>query len=707
MSARASGLPTGVVAKFHEMALLGMVAAGYFALAGYLDWPTAAVTFAALALRVLMIAGLIRFQLPPKLVASLAVICLIFYPLDERFLSDSFLIATVHLVCFLAAIKILTASTRRDYAWVRVIALLELLSASMLSSSPSFFAFLAMFLLCTIAAFSSAEILRSLNAPEESAPRNIARSSFRLFPRRLAVLSSGLFLGILLMTAGLFLVLPRTARAALQRFVPQRYHLPGFSNEISLGDIGEIKQRSTPVMHARAFLTDNLNGLRWRGAALTHFDGKRWFNPPGRETPLQLERTSLTLIDPRNPPIGRALRYQVQLSEIASDTLFFAGTPATIQINLPFLRRTSGGAIRVPRADVTGMRYGVYAILEEERGPTLRTPEVLSSTLRSELLELPRLDRRISRLAREMAIGTATQEAEARAIEQHLRRDFGYTLELPQTESADPLAYFLFERKKGHCEYFASAMAVMLRYMGIPSRVATGFLGGVYNPVTGWQVIRASDAHSWVEAWIDGRGWVTFDPTPPDPGASPTGVISGFALLSDAIGQLWQDWVLSYDIERQIVLASRIEASGRRLRLDWISDLGSNAVSAGRVVAGHVVSALLILGIAAALIVFGPSLRRWLAQWLRLRRVQRGAAQASDATLLYSKMLDVLERRGFRKPPWVTPIEFARMLPASEISRLVDHMTIAYNQCRFGGRSEAASQMIDLLDQIEASPTRR
>ena len=84
----------------------------------------------------------------------------------------------------------------------------------------------------------------------------------------------------------------------------------------------------------------------------------------------------------------------------------------------------------------------------------------------------------------------------------------------PPSEPADPLADFLFERRKGHCEYFASAMAVMLRTLGIPSRLVTGFQGGAYNPVSGWSVVRASDAHSWVEAWIDGRGWITFDPTP-------------------------------------------------------------------------------------------------------------------------------------------------------------------------------------------------
>ena len=97
----------------------------------------------------------------------------------------------------------------------------------------------------------------------------------------------------------------------------------------------------------------------------------------------------------------------------------------------------------------------------------------------------------------------------ARVIESRLRREYGYTLELLDERQADPLAHFLFERKKGHCEYFASALAVMLRTQGIPSRVATGFLSGTFNPISGWQVIRASDAHSWVEAWIPERGWIT------------------------------------------------------------------------------------------------------------------------------------------------------------------------------------------------------
>ena len=113
-----------------------------------------------------------------------------------------------------------------------------------------------------------------------------------------------------------------------------------------------------------------------------------------------------------------------------------------------------------------------------------------------------------------MTAGAETPAQRARAIEGHLRQDYGYTLELLSKPVDDPLAYFLFVRKKGHCEYFASSMAVMLRTLGIPARVVNGFRGGEYNDLTGSYIVREKDAHSWVEAYFPEYGWVTFDPTP-------------------------------------------------------------------------------------------------------------------------------------------------------------------------------------------------
>jgi len=106
---------------------------------------------------------------------------------------------------------------------------------------------------------------------------SFVRGGLRAFPRRLGVLAIFLFAGILAMTSALFFVLPRTARAALERFVPARYHLPGFANEVTLGQLGEIKQSSAPVMHIQKYRGEGLLDVRWRGAALTEFDGKRWF----------------------------------------------------------------------------------------------------------------------------------------------------------------------------------------------------------------------------------------------------------------------------------------------------------------------------------------------------------------------------------------------------------------------------------------------
>jgi hypothetical protein len=100
-------------------------------------------------------------------------------------------------------------------------------------------------------------------------------------------------------------------------------------------------------------------------------------------------------------------------------------------------------------------------------------------------------------------------------------------------------------------------------------------------------------------------------------------------------------------------------------------------------------------------VMLGPGASRWLRGAIRVRRLKRGEGEASDATLLYQRMLALLERRGIQKPPWLTPYEFARVLPATELSPLVDDLTSAYVEFRFGGKRDAAPRMVQLLDQLE------
>jgi protein-glutamine gamma-glutamyltransferase len=323
-------------------------------------------------------------------------------------------------------------------------------------------------------------------------------------------------------------------------------------------------------------------------------------------------------------------------------------------------------------------------------------------------LQLPRVDSRVGELAREIVKGQYSPALEARLVEKYLRTHYGYTLELPQFEPADPLAYFLFHRKKGHCEYFASSMAVMLRELGIPSRVVTGFQSGIYNPISGSQLIRSSDAHSWVEAWLPHRGWITFDPTPPDPNAQRLSVWVRLGFYADAADVFWQDWVLNYNLDRQLQLASRVGESGRHVGLNWFDGVGP-ALSRGYhrtssfvLRYGALLFALAVAGILLQL--FGRDWWRWWKSRQQVLKVQRGEAEASDATMLYQRMLKVLRKRGIEKPPWVTPFEFASVLQEPGLARLVLDLTAAYNELRFGGKREVAGRIVSLLEQLEAVP---
>jgi transglutaminase-like putative cysteine protease len=706
-TAPGSSVPLAIERVF-QCALLGMLASGYFALlgTGFLDWPTAYITFAALVARALMVAGIAKFDLPSRAVAALTIAYAGFFPLDYLYVSRSLLSAMVHLILFLAVVKVVTAKTTRDYGYLKIIAGLELLAAAILSFQMSFFLFLALFLLSTIATFSSGEIRSS--AIEYS---GVVRGETFRFPRRLSLFTVATFLGILVITAGTFFVLPRTARAAFQRLIPRRYHLPGFANEVTLGEIGEIKQSSTPVMHVMPYSGGSVLNARWRGSSLAEFDGKRWFNPPSREDWRTVDRGVLLLGNAPHRRGGRSMVYQVELNDLASDTLFFAGTPESITINVSRLRFSRGGTVRPPpRTFTSGLRYWVRSYLEDDLSPTVAPPDGVPGLPLADYLQLPPLDERIPALAREMTSGATNDFARAKLIETGLQTRYGYTLQLLNEPVSDPLAYFLFVRRKGHCEYFASSMAVMLRTLGIPSRVATGFLSGVFNPMTGWQVIRASDAHSWVEAWIPGQGWTTFDPTPSDPSAVTSGIMSRFSLLLDTADQFWQDWVMGYNLERQVVLASRMGESGRNLQLPRFDELGDWLDSVFKVGWLKGISlrwlaiCLAVLCLAAAVwILNGPAILRWWHGRAGIRRARRGQGQPSDATLLYQRMLAQLSKRGIRKPSHVTPQEFAADLPEPGIADLVRELTLSYNEFRFGGRRDVAPRMIQLLERLEQS----
>jgi transglutaminase-like putative cysteine protease len=693
------------VERLFQFSLLGLVTSGYLAVAasGLLDLPTTVLTGLALLLRGLMAAGWVDFQIPEKgaLYATLAYV--LFYPADYFLLSRDFIGATIHLVFFLSVLRILTAKTQRDYLYVQLLALLEILGACVLTAQLNFLVFLVAFVLFGLVTLASGEIRRAAIEPVV-----VAVAGSRGLAARLLGFTAFISAIIFVVGAGLFFLLPRTARAAFQHLTPTRYHLPGFSNEVTLGQIGEIKLSSEPLLYIKMLGDYKPKDLKWRGSALQSFDGRRWYNARFKNDETIKVDSRLVSLVRRRPVNTKRFHYDVRVKELGSDVIFFAGKPEFLSIDTPQIIRSSTGGYRAPMRPPGGFRYVGYSYVDTivyDRS----LAETLSAEDRAEYLRLSGpVDPRMPRLAAELAFGARSLEEEARAIEYQLQRRYSYTLRMPDREPADPVAHFLFERKKGHCEYFASAMAVLLRLRGIPSRVVTGFQGSDEDPINGWTVIRASDAHSWVEAFLPDHGWMVFDPTPADPNAGSPGLLARINRVWDVMEVFWSDWVMSYDLERQLVLASQLQRTSRGTGVKWLDGLASGAtwfqeefLVLAKKRGPPVAVLLIVLGMAGF---FGPELwRKARGNW-RVRRIRAATAGATEATVLYRRMLEILHERGIEKPAWLTPVEFARLVPRGAAGDAVSDFTAAYLALRYGGRREAVPQLFDLIRRLEELP---
>lgn len=395
---------------------------------------------------------------------------------------------------------------------------------------------------------------------------------------------------------------------------------------------------------------------------------------------------------------GRYISYEVNVKAIDSDALFFTGVPEFLRTELPLILRTPTDSFRTGLGATDGMHYFGYSQMVDSDA------EPLGPLVRSSYLRLPPYDPKIALLAREVTAGLRSDSERAQALEHHLRTNYGYTLQLLSEPVADPLAHFLFVRRQGHCEYFASAMAVMLRTLGIPSRIVTGFQSGVFNPMTGWHIIRGSDAHSWVEAYIPDYGWTTYDPTPPDRNQTLAGLWPRLGLYADAAETFWEEWVLNYNLERQLNLAAHMESSSRIARINWYERLTTwfRTEFNPQVLQRWIAIGAGIIAVAVALLLYGPACWRWWVTQRRVMRILRGQVGASDASILYGRMLAILKSRGFEKPAWLTPMEFARILPDPGTAAIVEKLTGAYNELRFGGKPDAGVKLLALLHDLEA-----
>jgi transglutaminase-like putative cysteine protease len=491
--------------------------------------------------------------------------------------------------------------------------------------------------------------------------------------------------GIMLaLSALVFAAFPRVSRGWMTRTALQTASVVGFSDRVSIGEHGSRISSNPQVVLRVEFpdgQPDDQRALYWRGRSYDYFDGVAWGRSP--ELPRTLATTAF--YNARWP--GRRTTQRIFATALDVPVLFGLPPVLYVQPNQR-LRALSDNA-----GDLWYYGGGApnYTVISAARRPTeAQLRDVYGENARGEEFyrQVPPLTARMHALADSLVRDQPTRYDSVMAVQEWLRTEFRYTLDLPRTPREATLDHFLFVRRMGHCEYFSTALAMLLRIVGIPTRNVNGFMGGSWNEFGGFLTVSQNEAHSWVEVWFPRYGWVTFDATPAASvdvaQALGTGQRGPLLTFFDGIEHRWNKWILEYNIETQVSLFQRVAApftrtdardqrGGPRAWLRWLRPL-----------LYLVVVALALRVVLSARRAASP-VRSEARSYLRLRRAYEKAGlpvRAQDPPLAF------LARMQSAHAPGLEP---ARQVVA------------AYLRARFGATELSAAEQRELANNVQAA----
>lgn len=427
---------------------------------------------------------------------------------------------------------------------------------------------------------------------------------------------------------------------------------PGSISQLSLS--GEIAFRVRFDGNAPA-----ARELYWRGPVLSRFNGRTW-----------RQGDAARRVSDRPPPLpGAAVAYEVTLEPNSRNWLFALETVSALPAGT---RLSDDGQVLSGEVVRSRRRDRFESILSTRPGDAERS-DSLQAALQLPATGNPRARELAHRLRTQAGTPDATVDA---ALALFRREPFVYTLK-PPLLGTDGMDEFLFDTRRGFCEHYAGAFVFLMRAAGVPARVVTGYQGGERNSVDDYLVVRQSDAHAWAEVWLRGEGWRRVDPTA---AILPSRVERGLADMAagepvpfvarvdagwlrslrhrwEATNNAWNQWVLSYDQQKQLELLSRLgmPAPDWRSMTIWMASL----------------CALL------ALVLTAWTLRRTtpddsLAQaWLRIDRTLRSS--------------------GLGREPWEGPMDYATRIASvrPDLANEVSHACRLYADARYGNAPHA------------------
>jgi len=664
-------------------------------------------------------------------------------------------------VLFLLVVKLCQRRSNRDYLQVFIMSFLVMLAAAWMATSVVFMIGFGLYVLLTTWTLILFHLRREIEDnyivrhSTESHAEQVTATRV-LNSRRVVGLSffgmTGLVaLAVLLGSSLVFAFVPRVGLGFILGGVRRQVGIAGFTDEVKLGMHGSISSdNQTVVLRSQipeiaALASDSdreraISALYWRGTVYDAYEGSQWLRSRDEKARTRLlpsrssgdTSRSYALADPFavNPPLGHKAALQgtiEQTVEIVALThpvafaldrpVFFESPPIPIgsftaidfegrwsdEVSLRMFRVNPADPYdrRQAMSDFMGARYRVFSRdggAGNVQGPSYPSEQLAPGVLDNYLRVPPTLTPRVAALAKQITAGLTSPAAKVQAVTDWLKRTHRYTTNLKRDESiADPVEDFLFAEKAGHCEYFASASALLLRLAGVPTRYVNGFLGGEWNAMRGTITVRENRAHSWVEAYLGKNGWARVDATP---SLSRPAHMGRLRQLLDSAELFWGRWVVEYSASQQFLLAQRL---GQKLGLrspGYLPSRGATPLTKRQALA------LAALVIAIVLVV---SQRKRFRRWSR-----RGAGLAQEARAdqaivrIYQALLGRLSAAGLPRRPSETPHEYLARIRESglEGGTSFARLTDAYASVRYGDVQLPAEVVVQLRqDANQIRPT--
>jgi len=676
--------------KISSLCLIGSASAAAAA-SGIADSLSIALFAAVFAASWFLNTARLREFLPARFFAFAAIVYLCFIPVDRFLLSSDWQRVLLHAIWFAAAVKLITRADDKDWPPLYFICSIQWILTAVRPTETVFWICLAVFIVSGISSLMLLELrrspIRTLKENEETAEKS--GFPFRAF----FIAVPGITAAVTIAAIPLFFFFPRLpakSGATPSDTAPTYTYYHDDIETLELGSSGLPQQPEVIVMRVKTDIPeDRLHyGLKWRGVSYDYYDGRAWTL---RRREQQTVATQGRFYKLEESAMGSELMQQTFfMEETLTNTVFAAHRALAVSTDAGFLRRDSSDNLftQYPARGKTDYIVVSDTIIPDADKISDWTP--VPDDIRTTWLQLPKLDPRVMQLANDITRGYSRSFDKALAIETWLRSNYAYTQTPHKThgvsEGGDPLAVFLFDAREGYCEYFATAMTVMLRVIGIPARMAGGFSAGEYNPVGGSWTVRRKHSHIWTEAWFPPYGWIEFDATPGDEFPAEPARSRFFTNLADAAGLWWRENVAGYDASRQYSVISGFFTGVNRVE-DRVGEFISSSANRLRIAFKLPPQTTLVIKITASIILFAAVLWIVLFRWMKRRfpGVFRLSKQnpRGDAADFYAKTLIFLKARGFSPERTQTPMEFAHNLAHPAASALLD-LTRFYNEVRFG-----------------------